>query len=160
MTTPSTPRPTAAAMRARLAAEGALPSRLGHTALLLAGLAGAAVTASLALTEPDLPARTRGAFWVLACIGLAWAAYSTWVLARRRTLLAGHRVVAGNLAVAFSAVFTVAAYAVGLWAAAAVGGLMVLAASAVLVRARRRVAALRARLDELQRQARDLDGAG
>jgi hypothetical protein len=148
----STPRPSAAEVRARLAAESALPSRLGHTALLLAGLAGAAVTASLALTEPDLPAGTRIAFVVLMAIGLTWSAFAAWVLARRRTLLAWHRVVAGSIAVAFSVVFTVAALALALWLAAAVGAVMTGTAGALLVRARRRVAVMRERLRALQRR--------
>ena len=152
MTPYSTPRPSAEATRAHLAAEGGLPSRLGYTMLLLAGLASAAVTASLALTEPDLPTRTSTAFWVLTAIGLAWAAFAGWVLARRRTLFAEHRVMAGGMAVTFSAIFVLAALVFDLWAAAVAGGLMMIVAAALLVRARRRVAALRARMHELERQ--------
>src|SRR5690606_21414194 len=87
-------RPSAEDVRRRLAAELALPSRLGHTLLVLAGLAVATTVGSLLATEPSLPARTRIAFAAIVAAGLAWAALAGWVLARRRVLFASHRVIA------------------------------------------------------------------
>ena len=151
--------PSADEIRRRLAGELALPSRLGHTLLLVAGLGGAGVTGALLLTEPGLPARTRVAFAVLVLVGLAWAAFAAWVLARRRVLLATHRVVAARLAIAATALFTAGAVAVavgpgapGGWAAAGVGVAMLGAALLLHARARRRVAALARRRDEIARE--------
>ena len=152
--------PSAAEIRRRLAGELALPSRLGHTLLLLAGLGAAGVTGALLLTEPALPARTRVAFAVMVVVGLAWAALAAWVLARRRVLLATHRVAAARLAIAATALFTAGAAAVattddgarGGWAAAGVGAAMLGAALLLHRQARRRVAALARRRDELARE--------
>ena len=153
--------PSAAEIRRRLAGELALPSRLGHTLLLLAGLGAAGVTGALLLTEPALPARTRLAFAVMVVVGLAWAALAAWVLARRRVLLATHRVVAARLAVAVTALFTAGAVGVavdaggaatGGWAAAGVGVAMLGAALLLHRQARRRVAALARRRDEIARE--------
>ena len=152
--------PSAAEIRRRLAGELALPSRLGHTLLLLAGLGAAGVTGALLLTEPALPARTRLAFAVMAAVGLAWAALAAWVLARRRVLLATHRVAAARLAVAATALFTAGAVALapgsggasGGWAAAGVGVAMLGAALLLHRQARRRVAALARRRDEIARE--------
>lgn len=154
------PMPPAAEVRRRLAAELALPSRLGYTALLLAGTAMAALTTALTLTEPALPAATRWAFVVLALMGAAWAAFAVWVLARRRVLLAVHRVVAARMAVLFTAIFTGGALLVArrpgmgsmALTAAAVGAGMLLLAVAVLVRAHRRVRWLAGRRAELERE--------
>lgn len=109
------PRPSADELRRRLAAEIALPSRVGYTALLLAGLAMAAATGSLLATEPGLPARTQAAFATIAAVGIAWAAFAAWALARRRVLFASHRVIAARMAVTFSGLFT--AGALGVWLA-------------------------------------------
>lgn len=152
--------PSAAEIRRRLAGELALPSRLGHTLLLVAGLGGAGVTGALLLTEPALPARTRIAFAVMVVVGLAWAAFAAWVLARRRVLLATHRVVAARLAIAVTALFTAGAVAVavgaggapGGWAAAGVGVAMLGAALLLHAQARRRMAALARRRDEIARE--------
>lgn len=96
-------------MRRRLAAELALPSRIGHTALLLVARAGATVAAALLITEVGLPAGTRLAFLAMVIIGLAWAAFALWVLARRRVLFARHRVIATRMALAFTTLFTAGA---------------------------------------------------
>jgi hypothetical protein len=154
------PRPSADELRQRLAAELALPSRVGYTALLLAGLAAATTTGSLLATEPDLPARIQLAFAVVAGGGLAWAAFAARVLARRRVLFASHRVIAARMGVTFSGVFT--AGALGVWlagsrqepgalAAAAIGATMLSAAVVVLLGARRRVADIAARKREIER---------
>jgi hypothetical protein len=154
------PRPSVDELRRFLAAEVALPSRIGYTALLLAGLGVAAAIGSLLATEPDLPARTRAAFAVIVGVGLAWAGFAAWVLARRRVLFASHRVIAARMGVAFSALFTICAAAVwhggahrqsGALAAFAVGAAMFAAAVLVLLGARRRVLEITARKREIER---------
>jgi len=154
-----TPRPSAGELRQRLAAELALPSRIGYTVLLLAGLAVTTVTASLLATEPALPARTRIAFALIAGAGFAWAGFAAWVLARRRVLFASHRVIAAVMGLAFSGLFTTGSLGVwfagsrqpGALAAAAVGAAMLAAAVLVLRGARRRVREITARKQEIER---------
>ena len=133
-------------------------SRLRYVALLLVAAAGAAVAGSLWLTEPVLPARTQLAFALLLGINLSWAVFAIWVLTRRRVLLARHAVVSARMAVAFSALFAVGAWAIGRWsagpsmyAAAACGLVMLAAAIALLVRADRRFAQLVERRREIER---------
>jgi hypothetical protein len=156
---------SSAEVRRRLAAELSLPSRVGHTALLLAGLAAATVAAALLLTEAGLPARTRIAFVVMVIIGLAWAGFALWVLVRRRVLFATHRVIATRMAAAFTALFTAGALlavfdwgagAAGLFAAI-VGAAMMSVALLLHVRARRRVRELTARRRELEREIADAE---
>ena len=81
-------------MQKRVRSELSTGSRLAHTAVGVAGLGMTALALSLLATEPVLPARTRAAFVVIALGGLAWAAFASWVLTRRRVLLAGHHVAA------------------------------------------------------------------
>jgi len=164
MTTTHTPSPgpasTSAASAQRLAdAELTLPSRLGHVTLLLAALMMTIVVASLWVTEPALPPRTRIAFAGMIVVGLAWITFALWVLTRRRVLLARHRVVAGRMAVIFTSVFVAGALAVGYTAggaapfAAAVTGVAMLAGAVVLlIRAQRTVARLSARREALERE--------
>ncbi len=135
------------------------PSRLGYVALLLVSMAMSVVVVSLWLTEPALPLRTRVAFGVMTIIGLSWVVFAGWVLTTRRVLLGRDNVVAGRLAVTFTAVFVAGALVVGYstggkapFAAAAIGVGLLGAAIALLVRARRRVAALTARRDALERE--------
>lgn len=157
---PDTARPSAAEVRRLIAGELSLPARLGHTALLLVSLGGAATTGALLFTEQGLPARTQIALSVLTVMGLAWVAFAGWVLTHRRVLLAGHQVVAARMAVLFTTVFTAGAWAVGqaggtgrTWpGAVAVGIAMLVAAVALLVRARRRFADLSRRRLDLERQ--------
>src|SRR4051795_5039610 len=85
--------------------ELSLRARLGHVLLALVASAMTVVVLSLWLTEPALPPRTTAAFAMLTIIGLAWVAYSVWVLSARRVMLAQQRVVAGRLAVAFTGAF-------------------------------------------------------
>lgn len=138
-------------------AELAPASRVGHVLLLLASLALSTVTAALLLTEPALPARTSIALAVLTGIGLSWSAFAVWVLNNRRVLFARHNVVAGWMAVTFTAVFTLGALAIGAttggrgaYAAAAFGAVMEAVAFVVLARGRRRFARLDARRRELE----------
>lgn len=150
--------PSAQAMQARLAADLSLPSRVGHIALLLVALGGAGVGAALLLTETGLPMRTRIALALIVAINCCWAAFATWVLARRRVLFAHHKVIAARMAITFSAIFTIGSVAMRwsdagarAWPAAMGVGLVMLAIAVfMLVRARRHVAALIARREELE----------
>lgn len=146
-------------LRRLAASELSLPSRRWHVALLLAALIMTSVIASLWLTEPVLPLRTQLAFGVMTAIGLSWMVFAGWVLARRRVLFAQDRVMAGRMAVTFTAVFTVGALAVGYttggrapYAAAALGVVMLVAAVVVLMRAHRTFDRLNARRQTLQRE--------
>lgn len=137
-------------------------SRYGHVALLLVALMMCVLLGALLATEPALPGRTQAALVVMLGIGACWMAYAFWVLRQRRPLLATHRIVAGWMAVAFTAVFvagalgmTVATGSATFYAAAAAGIGMLVLAVAVLVRAYRRVAWLQARRLELERQIRE-----
>jgi O-antigen/teichoic acid export membrane protein len=154
----SPPMP-ADALRRLADAELSTAARVGYVALLLAALIMTVVVGSLWATEPELPSRTRLAFAMMTGIGLAWAAFAGWVLRRRRVLLAGHRIVAGRMAVACTAFFVAGALLVGwtsgeraAFAAAAVGGVMLAAAVAILVRAHRDFARLSERRRELERR--------
>jgi hypothetical protein len=157
---PGGARPTAADIQRLLGAQLSLPSRLGHTALLLTSLGAAGVVGALLATETGLPPRTRIAMAVLVAIGLSWAGFAAWVLARRRVLLAGHRVVAARMAIGFSSVFALGAWATGAWggagrpayAAGGVGLVMLAVAVALHHRARRRVDELSRRRAELERR--------
>src|SRR6266542_6921921 len=98
--------PTPAAAIQRLAdVELSLRSRLGYVALLLAALMMTGVVGALWLTEPALPLRTQIGFALMVVIGLSWVAFALRVLTSRRMLLARHRIVAGRMAVAFTALF-------------------------------------------------------
>jgi hypothetical protein len=160
-----TPMPSAAEIQRLIAAELSLPSRLGYTGLLLTSLTGAGVVGALLVTEPGLPVRTQAAFAVLVMMALSWGGFAGWVLTRRRILLAAHRVVAARMAVAFTAVFTAGAWALGQWGgtgrtwygAVAVGVVLLAVAVVMLVSARRRFGDLSRRRLALERQ---LGGAG
>ena len=134
-------------------------SRLSYVTLLLVSVAMTVVVVSLWLTEPALPLRTRVAFGLMTVIGLSWMVFAGWVLTTRRVLLGRDSVVAGRLAVTFTAVFVAGALLVGYsagskapFAAAAIGVELLGVAIALLVRARRRVALLTARRDALERE--------
>ncbi|HEX7153206.1 MAG TPA: hypothetical protein VF618_17095 [Thermoanaerobaculia bacterium] len=154
--------PTAKDMQRLIAGELSLRSRIAYTALLLLTLGAAGAIGSLWLTEPSLPLRTHLAFAVLVGINLSWVSYATWVLTRRRVLLAGHRIIAGRMAVTFSAVFVAGAAIVGIWgpggsaafAAAGFGLVMLAVAIALLIHARKNFARLleRRRVLEVQLQ--------
>jgi hypothetical protein len=87
-------------MLARLEAPLSLRRRLGHLAVLLAGLGGAVLVGALWATEPALPAPTAAAFALLTAVGLGWAGYGGWALTRRTPLFARDRVVAAWIALA------------------------------------------------------------
>src|SRR5436190_18080214 len=139
-------------MQNRVRSELSTGSRLGHTAVGVAGLGMAALALSLLATEPVLPVRTQAAFAVIALGGLAWAVFAVWVLTRRRVLLAEHHVAAATLATALSTVFLTGAIVLRAQAGMlAIGFNAAMLAFAIgwLMRARRRVATLRARFAAL-----------
>jgi len=133
-------------MQRLIAGELSLLSRIGYTALLLIALGFAGAIGSLWLTEPWLPLRTHVAFATMVAIALSWVAYSLWVLTRRQVLFAGHRIIAGRMAVAFCTIFVIGSLVTGIWGgggraaygAAAFGVPMLAIAIGVLVSARRR----------------------
>ena len=146
------------AIRELARGELSMKARLGYVALLLAAAGMTGVIVSLWLTEPVLSPRTHAAFGVMSVIGASWVALATWALMTRRVLFARDRVIAGKLAVAFTCVFVVGALAAVIttrsgaaWGALATGAIMLVAAVAVLRRARRRFLALSARRMELER---------
>lgn len=157
----TTPRPPADEIRKRVESELSSSARTGYTLLLLFDIAMGAVIASLWLTEDALPPRTHVAFAALVLISLGWAAFFVWTLTRRTLLLAFHRLVAARLSVAFSSVFASGAILLAIMtpelratslAAAALGGVMLGVALALLVRARRQLRALLDRRDALARE--------
>ena len=158
MAYPKPPAALADDLRRLRSLELSLPSRLRYVALLLAASTMTAIVVSLLATEPGLPARTSIALAITALIGVSWMAFSLWVLTRKRVLLAGHRIVAGRLAVAFTSVFVLGAVLVGattgkssLFFAAALGVVMLAVALTLMIRANRQFAQLMNRRDELQR---------
>ena len=146
-------------LRRLTASELSLTARRGYVGLLLAAATMTVIVTALLVTEPSLPLRASIALGVLAAIGLSWVSFAVWVLSNRRILFGRHRVVAGRMAVGFSVVFCVGALAVGYatssrsaFVAAAMGALMIVFATGMLVRARHRVAELSKRRDELEEQ--------
>jgi hypothetical protein len=128
-------------------------ARLGYTALAVTSLGVSGAVSSLLMTEPALPFRTQAAFTLIALGGLAWTALAVWVLARRRVLLATHRVAASTLATTLAAIFLIGAIILRERAgmlAVLFNGVMLIVALIWTVRARRRVA-------ELNRRRRALD---
>ena len=158
MTHPTPPATLANDLRQLTALELSLPSRLRYVALLLGASTMSAIVIALLVTEPKLPVRTSVALGVMAVIGVSWMVFAAWVLTRKRVLLGSHRIIAGRLAVVFSAVFVIGALSVGLttsqaspFAAAAMGAVMLSVAVTMLARAKRQFAQLSKRRDELQR---------
>ena len=91
--------------------------------------------------------------------GLSWVSFAVWALSNRRILFGRQHVIAGRMAVGFSVLFCAGALAVGYatssrsaFVAAAMGALMIVIATGMLVRARRRVAELSKWRDELEQQ--------
>jgi hypothetical protein len=137
-----------------------LPRRVGHLVAGLGGLTTAAVVGVLWATEPgELPLRTRIAFALVIGIGMTWAGFAGWALARR-PLFAVDRVIAAWLAVTFSALMTLGMVTIALTRAStavvlACGGLgatLTLVASTMLARARAYRRTLLARRHKLERQ--------
>jgi len=114
MTHPTPPATLANDLRQLTALELSLPSRLRYVALLLGASTMSAIVIALLVTEPKLPVRTSVALGVMAVIGVSWIVFAAWVLTRKRVLLGSHRIIAGRLAVVFSAVFVIGALSVGL----------------------------------------------
>jgi hypothetical protein len=154
------PRPSVADVQRLSAAHLSLPSRIGHALLLVAALTVAAAVGSLLATESSLPLRTRVAFLLIVGIGLAWAVFAAWVLARRRVLFGTQRVVAARMGLVFSALCAIGMWAVGYCAdfgrpayvGALAESLLCVVAAVLLVKAHRRVQELSHRKRELERQ--------
>jgi hypothetical protein len=145
-------------VRALARNELSFKARVGYVALLLAATVMNVVVISLWSTESALPARTQLAFGLMTIIGASWVALASWVLVARRPLYAHDRVIAGRMAVIFTALFTAGAgVAIGTGGgAAALGsfgtGLLLLGVAGLALRsARRRFAALAVRRTELER---------
>ncbi len=139
--------------------ELSLRPRIAHVLLLLASLCMTAVVVSLWATEPVLPLRTQIAFAVMTVIGFSWASYALWVLTYRRVLFAGHRILAGRMAVTFTAVFALGALLLGVtvggtapFAAAGLGLVMVGVAVVLLRQAHVAFARLTERRQALERE--------
>jgi hypothetical protein len=137
-----------------------LPRRVGYLVAGLGGLTMATMVSLLWATEPaELPTRTRIAFAVVVGIGLTWAGFAGWVLARR-PLFAVDRVIAGWLAVTFSALMTLGMVTVaftrssttGVLTGGALGVTLLAVASTMLARARTYRRTLLARRQELERR--------
>ena len=105
----NSPQPSVKEMQQFLAAELSGRSRTWYTLLLLFDLIVASAVGSLLFTEPNLPTRTRIAFGCIVLLALAWALVIGRTLARKKVLLARHRVVTGRLAAFVTAVFMLAA---------------------------------------------------
>jgi hypothetical protein len=138
--------------------ELSLRARLGYVALLLASTAMTVVIASLWLTETFLPLRAQLAFGVMCLIGVSWSALALWALGARRPLFARDRVIAGAMAVTFTAMFVAGAIAAVIiannaaaYGALVMGAVMLAVAIRVWVGARRRFAGLAARRAALER---------
>lgn len=151
--------PVPAALRRAIEGEASLRSRIRYVAVGLAGGCGAALLALLWATEPGpLPLRTRAAFGGLITVGVAWAAFATWALAKRRPLYGYDQVLGASIAIAATAATTV--FGVALTAARATtavalgtglaGSALVAVAVLLLVRARGRRRRLLRLRDELQ----------
>lgn len=147
----------AASLERITAAELSSIARLGHVALMLVAAAMSIAVASLLVTEPALPPRTRAAFVVMVVIGLSWTVYALWVLTYKRGLLANLRVVAGRMAVTFTSIFVLGALSLGIatgttgfYLAAGLGAGMLAVAIGLLVRANRHRANLQARCRALE----------
>ena len=152
------PRPSVADIQRLAAANLSLPSRMGHTLLLVMSLMMATAVGSLWATEPSLPRRTHVAFGFIVSTALAWAMFSAWVLARRRVLFGADRVLAARLGVTFSAVGAAGMAALGYWGEVGRGGYLGAlvqtalcgVAMALLVRAQRRVKAISRRRRQIE----------
>ncbi|MBB3957494.1 hypothetical protein [Novosphingobium sediminicola] len=138
---------------------------IGHLALLLIATGVSVVLASLLLTEKALPLRTTASFAVLLMINLSWTAYATWVLTARRRMLLNHRVVAGWIAMAAAAVFTVGTLIIGAttrtaaaYPAAGAGLIFLLIAITLLVRATLDFRALQMRRAEIEARLGEMAG--
>jgi hypothetical protein len=154
------PRPPVGDIQRLAAAQLSLPSRIGHALLLLVSLLMAAAIGALWATEPSLALRTHVAFAFIVGAALAWAIFSSWVLARRRVLFGADRVLAARMGLTFSALGAAGMAALGYWGEAGRGaylGALVHAglggvAAVLLISARRRVEALSRRRRQIEQE--------
>ena len=88
-----------ALLEAKLGSAWPLGKKANYAALAVVGLLGFLAAGSLSLTEPpSTPAATRGLLALLSFIGLGWAVFATWALARFRGGFAGERLEASRMA--------------------------------------------------------------
>jgi uncharacterized membrane protein YfcA len=111
-------------VRRMLRAELSFRTRAAFLAALLLTTTFAIALLSLWLTEPRLPVRTHVAFGLLVMINMGWSAFCAWALAQRKVLYARQGVIAGRLAVLWSAVFVMGAVAAGYASGRASAGLL------------------------------------
>src|SRR6186997_3144898 len=135
------PAIAAADIQRILRAELSTKARAAYLGGLLCAATFAAALLSLWLTEPALPLRTHIAFAILVVINLSWSAFCWWALTRRKVLYARQGVIAGRLAVWWSAVFVAGALVVGSTSgrpaagvAAAATGMLFLAGATFMLR--------------------------
>jgi hypothetical protein len=133
--------------------------RAGHLAMTIFAAVGGLAMVGLLVTETGLPLRTNIAIGVLAVIAASWTIFGLRVLSRSHPLLANREVVAGRMALLFSALFTGGTMAVGLVNAGILvtpatwlGATMTAVAAANLARAQWRRAQLRALRERLERE--------
>ena len=100
-------------VRRMLRAELSFRTRAMYLTGLLLTTTFAVALLSLWLTEPRLPARTHVAFALLVIINISWSTLCGWALAQKKVLYARQGVIAGRLAVLWSAMFVVGALAAG-----------------------------------------------
>ncbi|MES2176862.1 MAG: alpha/beta fold hydrolase [Gemmatimonadota bacterium] len=154
------PKPSAAEIRALVAAQLGRASGPWHVALLLFALSATGLVIALLMTEPALPPRAKTAFAVMIAIGASWSAFAAWVLLRRGLLFGKDQMVAARLAVSFATLFTFGASTAAKWSptgrpwygAMAFGLAMMAFAVARLIRARRRFDKLSKRRAVLEQQ--------
>jgi hypothetical protein len=158
-TTPPLAPAVVAELRQLARTELSMRARVAYVLLALAASAMTIVIASLWMTEPALPLRTRIAFAVLTSIGIGWVTFSVWVLRSKHVLLARHRVVAGRLAASFSSIFVVGCIILGFasssraaWSALAMGVALLVIAIVLWRRAEATHARLLARRNTLERE--------
>jgi hypothetical protein len=164
MTNPHTPssvgvpRPSVTEVQQLVAGHLSARARWGYVLLLLVSLAVAVAIGSLWATEPTLPVRTQLAFAVIEGIAFGWVVFALWVLHYRRPLFGVDRVIAARMGLGFSLLGAAGMLGVGYLASmgrpayVAAGielGLAALAAG-LLIRARRRMAQLQHRRQEIE----------
>ena len=133
--------------------------RYAHAILLFFAGGMAFLSGGLLFMEPNLPKRAEAALAVMLLIALAWVVFAIRVLLVRMPVLANREVIAARMALGFSTLFTVGmvlfSWSVGgrtVTTGTMLGATMACVAIVLLVRARRRVAELRALRAQLERE--------
>jgi hypothetical protein len=135
--------------------ETSLKRRMIYVLLLLLDAGVLVLLVALWSTESQLPLRTHVAFGAMVATSVVWLVLFGWVLSRRRPLFALERVMSGQLALAVTTLFLLGGVVIavqrghwwGLLTVTLVGGMFVMAAAVILVRA------IRTRRSLLRRRA-------